>query len=35
MTKNTFVKFKDYAFFVPMNAEDKEVIVEGKALCQC
>ncbi|WP_264559047.1 DUF4920 domain-containing protein [Flavobacterium sp. N2270] len=29
--KSTFVKFKDYAFFVPMNAEDKDVIVEGKA----
>lgn len=28
---STFVKFKDYAFFVPMNAKDKEVIVEGKA----
>ena len=29
--KETFVKFKDYAFFVPMNAQDKEVIVSGKA----
>ena len=29
--KSTFVKFKDYAFFVPMNAENKDVIVEGKA----
>ena len=28
---STFVKFKDYAFFVPMNAENKDVIVEGKA----
>ncbi|WP_320815563.1 DUF4920 domain-containing protein [Flavobacterium sp.] len=27
----TFVKFKDYAFFVPMNAENKDVVVEGKA----
>jgi hypothetical protein len=26
-----FVKFKDYAFFVPMNAQEKEVIVKGKA----
>ncbi|MFD2909568.1 DUF4920 domain-containing protein [Flavobacterium ardleyense] len=26
-----FVKFKDYDFFVPMNAQDKEVIVKGKA----
>ena len=29
--KETFVKFKDYAFFVPMNAQDKEVVVSGKA----
>lgn len=29
--KQTFVKFKDYAFFVPMNAEKKEVVVSGKA----
>ena len=28
---SAFVKFKDYAFFVPMNAENKDVIVEGKA----
>jgi hypothetical protein len=28
---STFVKFKDYAFFVPMNAQNKDVIVEGKA----
>lgn len=28
---STFVKFKDYAFFVPMNAENKDVVVEGKA----
>ena len=29
--KETFVKFKDYAYFVPMNAEDKEVVISGKA----
>ncbi|CAM3701658.1 DUF4920 domain-containing protein [Flavobacterium gelidilacus] len=29
--KETFVKFKDYAYFVPMNAENKEVVVSGKA----
>lgn len=29
--KETFVKFKDYAFFVPMNAGKKEAIVNGKA----
>jgi hypothetical protein len=28
---STFVKFKDYGFFVPMNAQNKDVIVEGKA----
>lgn len=28
---STFIKFKDYAFFVPMNADKKEVIVNGKA----
>ncbi|ESU26584.1 hypothetical protein FLJC2902T_25570 [Flavobacterium limnosediminis JC2902] len=27
----TFVKFKDYAFFVPMNAGKQEAIVNGKA----
>ena len=29
--KEVFVKFKDYGFFVPKNAQDKEVIVNGKA----
>lgn len=29
--ENAFVKFKDYAFFVPMNAKDKEAVVNGKA----
>lgn len=29
--KETFVKFKDYAFFVPLNAADQEAIVSGKA----
>ncbi len=29
--EEVFVKFKDYEFFVPMNAQDKEVIVNGKA----
>ena len=29
--KETFVKFKDYAFFVPLNAQDKQVVVNGKA----
>ena len=29
--QEAFVKFKDYGFFVPKNAQDKEVIVNGKA----
>ena len=29
--KQAFVKFKDYGFFVPMNAQEKQVIVSGKA----
>jgi hypothetical protein len=29
--KESFVKFKDYAFFVPKNADNSEAIVSGKA----
>lgn len=29
--EEAFVKFKDYGFFVPKNAQEKEVIVNGKA----
>ena len=29
--KESFVKFKDYAFFVPLNATASEAIVSGKA----
>ena len=29
--QESFVKFKDYAFFVPLNAADQEAIVSGKA----
>lgn len=29
--KESMVKFKDYGFFVPLNCDDKEVIVNGKA----
>lgn len=29
--KETFVKFKDYAFFVPKNADNSEAIISGKA----
>lgn len=29
--KEAFVKFKEYAFFVPKDANDKEAIVNGKA----
>lgn len=28
---SSFVRFKDYSFFVPLNAENRETIVEGKA----
>ena len=27
----TFVRFKDYAFFVPLNSEERETVVKGKA----
>jgi len=29
--KESFVKFKDYAFFVPLNAAEQEAVVSGKA----
>ena len=29
--KNAFVKFKDYEFFVPLNADNSTAIVSGKA----
>lgn len=29
--KEAFVKFKDYAFFVPKNADKSEAIISGKA----
>jgi hypothetical protein len=29
--KEAFVKFKDYAFFIPKNSQNEEVIVNGKA----
>ena len=29
--QESFVKFRDYAFFVPLNAADSEAIVSGKA----
>jgi len=29
--KEAFVKFKDYAFFVPLNADGQEAVVSGKA----
>lgn len=29
--KETMVRFKDYGFFMPLDAKDKNVIVEGKA----
>lgn len=33
-SNDTFVKFKDYGFFMPLNAENREVIVNGKAFIQ-
>ena len=30
----SFVKFEDYAFFVPLNADNSEAIVSGKAFIQ-
>lgn len=32
--KSTFVKFKDYGFFVPKNAAGSEAIVHGKAFIE-
>lgn len=32
--KSTFVKFKDYDFFVPKNAAGREAIVHGKAFIE-
>lgn len=29
--EENFIKFKDYAFFVPLNASGSEVIIKGKA----
>lgn len=29
--KESFVKFKDYAFFVPLNADGQDAVVSGKA----
>lgn len=32
--KSAFVKFKDYAFFVPKNASGSETVVHGKAFIE-
>ena len=32
--KTAFVKFKDYGFFVPMNAQKRNTIIEGKAFVE-
>ena len=29
--KESFVKFKDYAYFVPLNAAEQEAVISGKA----
>lgn len=33
-SEKAFVKFKDYGFFVPMNAQKRETVVEGKAFVE-
>jgi hypothetical protein len=30
-TEESMVKFKDYGFFVPMDSEERKVVVQGKA----
>jgi hypothetical protein len=32
--EKAFVKFKDYGFFVPMNAQKRNTIIEGKAFVE-
>ena len=32
--EETMVRFKDYGFFMPLDAKDREVILEGKAFVQ-
>ena len=32
--QETMVRFKDYGFFMPLDAKDREAIVEGKAFVQ-
>jgi hypothetical protein len=32
--ETAFVKFKDYGFFVPMNAQKRKTIIEGKAFIE-
>jgi hypothetical protein len=32
--KETMVRFKDYGFFMPLDAKDREVVLEGKAFVQ-
>ena len=29
--KESFIRFKDYGFFVPLNADNSEAVVSGKA----
>ncbi len=33
-SNDAFVKFEDYDFFMPLNSENREVIVSGKAFIQ-
>lgn len=32
--KESFVKFKDYGFFMPLNSDNRDVIVSGKAFVE-
>lgn len=32
--EETMVRFKDYGFFMPLDAKDREVVLEGKAFVQ-
>ena len=33
-SQDALVKFKDYGFFMPLNSDNKEVIVQGKAFVE-
>ena len=33
-SQDAFVKFKDYGFFMPLNSDNREIIVQGKAFIE-